>query len=56
MADTLRLWCFLQGDTLPFPIEISAGALTYKLMTAIHAERSDVLHGIDAASLILYKV
>ena len=56
MADTLRLWCFLQGDTLPFSVKASGEELIDELNTVIHAKRFDVLQGIDAASLILYKV
>ena len=56
MADMLKLWCFLQGDFKPFKIKISGQEDIDELNTAIHAKRFDVLQGIDAASLILYKV
>ena len=56
MADTLRLWCLLQGDTLPFSVKASGEELIDELNTVIHAKRFDVLQGISAASLILYKV
>ena len=56
MADTLTLWCFLQGDFKPFKIKISGQEDIDELNTAIHAKRSNTLQGISAASLILYKV
>ena len=56
MADTLTLWCFLQGDFKPFSVKASGEESIDELNTVIHAKRFDVLQGISVASLILYKV
>ena len=56
MADILKLWCFLQGDFKPFSVKASGEELIDELNTVIHAKRFDVLQGISAVSLILYKV
>ena len=56
MANPLTLWCLLEGNFKPFSVKASGEELIDELNTVIHAKRFDVLQGISAASLILYKV
>ena len=56
MANPLTLWCLLEGDFKPFSVKASGEESIDELNTVIHTKHFDVLQGISAASLILYKV
>jgi hypothetical protein len=61
MSDTnYHLWCYVEGDEtvfdLVFDVIASSTISISKLRQTIKEKRSNILQGIDAASLTLSKV
>jgi hypothetical protein len=53
-----KFWCFVQGDesqTL-FPVITSSGVSINQLKVLIMQKKKNILQGLDAASLTLWKV
>ena len=53
-----KLWCVVQGDNKTFPVTINAPLTTHiaNLQKEIKKEASNLLEGIDAKDLNLWKV
>ncbi len=57
MSDTpYTLWCYVEGDKTLFRVIISSTKITDDLKKSIKEEKSNLLQGVDASSLILTKV
>src|SRR5467141_3225680 len=54
-SDTMILFCWVCGDTQPFPVEISPEKTVGELKKAIVAEKPNRFRGIDANLLNLWK-
>jgi Crinkler effector protein N-terminal domain len=61
-VDDLQLHCVIEGETEPFPIDIQGPLwrnpkfLVGSLKKIIQEERNVLLRGVDAHSLVLWKV
>jgi hypothetical protein len=57
MSDDITLWCNVKGDSTLIFVEISPEQTVAHLKELIHRKRgNNVLSGLDAADLVLYKV
>jgi len=58
MSDTYRIWCFVKGDNNAFFIAPSSTILMAELKLMIKGQKSEshLLQGVDATTLILWKV
>jgi hypothetical protein len=57
MSDDITLWCNVKGDSTLIFVEISPEKTVAHLKEVIHRKReNNVLSGLDAADLVLYKV
>lgn len=54
VKDPLTLWCLVITD--PFPINVGRRTVIANLKEAIKGKRDDLLHGVDASKLVLWKV
>ena len=50
------LWCYIEGDNTCFLVIVSPTITIHALKEKIKEERTNLLQGIDAASLTLTKV
>jgi len=55
MAD-YDLWCYIEGDDTFFPVTAPLAISISALKFLIHAEKSNLLQGVDPSSFILSKV
>jgi len=55
---SLKLWCFIKGDSIAIKVTPVGGADIYDLKHLIWEERKNngVLRGTDASGLVLWKV
>jgi Crinkler effector protein N-terminal domain len=51
------LFCLLEGDTVPFSVEVSSDTNIFSLKKSIRSEHNfRLLRGVDAVDLVLWKV
>ena len=56
MDNILTIWCFIEGGTRPFSIDISGKLVIDKLADAIYSKCSNMFQGVDVQELLLNKV
>ena len=57
MSDTFYLWCYVQGDSIYFPVTVPSATPIGVLQQKIKEEgKNGVLNSVDAKDLTLWKV
>lgn len=56
MSDTYVLWCLVEGDNGYFPVIVLSTIVVAKLQKAIKKEKPNVLKGVGASNLTLWRV
>jgi len=56
MSNDYRLWCLVEGDIYPFPMTVLSTTPIGVLKNEIMQENSSLFEGLDAESLVFWKV